>query len=238
MEKLTFKFEVFEGPLDLLLSLIEKHKINIFDIEISILLEQYLQYLKTIEENNLTITSEFLEMASQLVYIKSYMLLPKSEPEIEDPKLELERMLIEYTKYKHASAELTDVYLGNKIFLREFENSDLPKIEINSNFSADKLLEAYNRILYKNNNKKPISVNSFSSIINTKFVSIHAKILRILRIMTKKNNISFASVFDDINNRSDIVATFLAILELIRLNRISVFEDDPNEIMLQLNRKK
>ena len=101
----TYKFEVFEGPLDLLLSLIEKHKIDIYDIQISLLLEQYMLYIKEAKERNWDLTADFIEMAARLMYIKSYSLLPpkEGEEEEEDPKLDLERMLRAYAKYKQIS---------------------------------------------------------------------------------------------------------------------------------------
>ena len=117
----TYKFEVFEGPLDLLLSLIEKHKIDIYDIKISLLLEQYMLYIKEAKERNWDLTADFIEMAARLMYIKSYSLLPPKEgdEEEEDPKLDLERMLRAYAKYKQLSEQMREDYIGNKIFFRD-----------------------------------------------------------------------------------------------------------------------
>ena len=125
----TYKFEVFEGPLDLLLSLIEKHKIDIYDIKISLLLEQYMLYIKEAKERNWDLTADFIEMAARLMYIKSYSLLPPKEgdEEEEDPKLDLERMLRAYAKYKQLSEQMREDYIGNKIFFRDVRQEGLPK---------------------------------------------------------------------------------------------------------------
>ena len=103
----TYKLEVFEGPLDLLLSLIEKHKIDIYDIQISLLLEQYLDYIDRAQQQDWNLTADFIEMAARLTYIKSYALLPQEETEEdEDPKQTLEQMLQQYAKYKNLSQQL------------------------------------------------------------------------------------------------------------------------------------
>ena len=117
METISFKLEVFEGPLDLLLSLIAKHKLNICDIEISKLLEQYLLYIDQAHEQNLELAGEFLEMAARLIYIKTASLLPQPE-EAEQMKRELEGALIEYSLCKIAAKTLADAFVGGNIFVR------------------------------------------------------------------------------------------------------------------------
>ena len=132
MEKLSFKLEVFEGPLDLLLFLIQKNKVSIYDIPVSIITEQYMEYLKLMETNDLEISSEFLVMAARLLYIKSKMLLPKHEElegeEEEDPRQELIQNLVEYKKYKEVSKFFSDrknicdfLYFKNSVKTDEFK---------------------------------------------------------------------------------------------------------------------
>ena len=143
----TYKFEVFEGPLDLLLSLIEKHKIDIYDIKISLLLEQYMLYIKEAKERNWDLTADFIEMAARLMYIKSYSLLPPKEgdEEEEDPKLDLERMLRAYAKYKQLSEQMREDYIGNKIFFRDVRQDGLPKPPQEYNYEAERLEKIYRK---------------------------------------------------------------------------------------------
>ena len=114
MSVIEFKLEKFEGPLDLLLSLIAKHKLDIYDIPISQLLEQYLEYISQMQSHDMDVASEFLEMASRLVYIKTMMLLPKHEEEAEMLKIELEGQLLEYSVCKQVAEELRKRYLRSK----------------------------------------------------------------------------------------------------------------------------
>ena len=118
MERISFKLEVFEGPLELLLHLISKHKLNIYDIEITLLLEQYLEYIDKMSETDMEIASEFLEMAARLIYIKTVSLLPKYE-EADDLKQELTGELIEYAVCKKIAERLRNDFIGYDIFIRE-----------------------------------------------------------------------------------------------------------------------
>ena len=118
MDAISFKLEVFEGPLDLLLNLITKHKLDICDIEISKLLEQYLAYIDQAQEQNLELAGEFLEMAARLIYIKTASLLPQPE-EAEQLKKELEGALIEYSLCKIAAQRLAGAFVGGNIFVRK-----------------------------------------------------------------------------------------------------------------------
>lgn len=234
---LTFKLEVFEGPLDLLLSLIEKHKIDIYDIEISLLLDQYINYIESARQYDIDLASDFLGMASQLMYIKSCSLLPKKEEEEdEDPKQLLEAMLIEYSKYKKIAASFQKKYIGNRIFLREWEPDNLPKPLKEYKYSIDDLKKAYDRILIKLKRMQPISVSSFSSIIGTKFISVGSRIIYILRTLIKKGRTTLKELLGTSLQRSEIVATFLALLELMRHGRIDA-DDSSEDINITLNKK-
>ena len=164
----TYKFEVFEGPLDLLLSLIEKHKIDIYDIQISLLLEQYMLYIKEAKERNWDLTADFIEMAARLMYIKSYSLLPpkEGEEEEEDPKLDLERMLRAYAKYKQISEQMRGDYIGNRIFFRDVRQEGLPKPPQNYNYEAERLEKIYRRLMIKYSAKR-LSSRRFQALIGT-----------------------------------------------------------------------
>ena len=220
-EQITYKLDIFEGPLDLLLSLIEKNKIDICDIEISILLEQYMEYMEQAREQNLELTADFLEMASTLLYIKSRSLLPKPEEDEEDPKQILEMRLMEYAKCKKNAAALAEINGWGKVFFREVEPEDLPKPVQELVCSPIKLLEGYVTALKRLDNKKPLSAKNFSKLIGTRFISVGSKIISLLRVFAVRTKTTLNSLFHGMNDRSEIVATFLALLELIRSGRVT-----------------
>ena len=234
VEAQTYKFEVFEGPLDLLLSLIEKHKIDIYDIKISLLLEQYMLYIKEAKERNWDLTADFIEMAARLMYIKSYSLLPPKEgdEEEEDPKLDLERMLRAYAKYKQLSEQMREDYIGNKIFFRDVRQEGLPKPPQEYNYEAERLEKIYRRLMIKYS-AKTLSSRSFQALIGTKVVSVGSRIVYVEERLSGGKPVMFHSLFTSCKSRSEIVATFLAVLELLRNGRIDM-EDDGDDIALEL----
>ena len=234
---LSFKLEIFEGPMDLLLNLIEKHKIDIYDIEISLLTKQYMEYIQAAEQYNLDLAADFLEMASRLMYIKSCSLLPKQQDdEEEDPKALLERMLIEYAKHKKAAAFLKEKYIGNLLFFRERIPAGLPPVY--DGFPEQKdLLAAYERIIERNERKKPVPSSAFRKLVGTRFVTVASKVLFVLKNLFRTGKTSMKSLFLKNRDRSEIVATFLALLELIRCGRVDVEEKD-GDTDLVLNRNK
>ncbi|MDR0947640.1 MAG: segregation/condensation protein A [Ruminococcus sp.] len=222
---LTFKLDNFEGPLDLLLFLITKHKLNINDIPIAVLLEQYLLYLNTIASMNMDIAAEFLEMAARLLYIKTMSLLPREE-ESERLKRELTGKLIELALIKSAAERLKLLYLGGRITVRK------PlQIEVNNDYALEHdkkmLTEAFEGI-------KIIAVTSeisntsdpFDPLIHAKFVPVGKKIVDILKTLYKKGKCILAEFFADMHDKSERVAAFLAVLELTRSGRILLNEDN------------
>ena len=238
MTTLNFKLEIFEGPLDLLLSLIEKNKIDICDIEISLLLDQYMDYLEKARMMELDLAADFLEMASTLVYIKSRTLLPKDDDEEEeDPKVVLERRLAEYAKCKKGAAYLAENSLWGKVFFRETEPFDLPALAREYTSTSQRLSEAYLNVLRRLDGKKPLSPKSFSKIIGTKFISVGSKIISLLRLLIKNTKLSFKKLFKGMTSRSEAVATFLAVLELIRSGRIDISEGEDPDITLIRNKR-
>jgi len=225
-EKPTYKLETFEGPLDLLLSLIEKHKLDIYDIEISLLTQQYMEYIEAAQQQNTELTANFLEMASHLLYIKSCSLLPSDEPE-EDPKEALEAMLIEYAKYKKLAGKMKEGYIGHLIFARQSEPEGLPVLSPEYSSSADRLIEAYSRIIERNDRKKPVPVSAFRKLVGTKFVSVPSKVIFVLKRLMKRGSAKLRTLFNADDGRSGIVATFLAVLELLRHGRVDIKQDSP-----------
>ena len=240
MDELSFKLEIFEGPLDLLLSLIEKHKINICDIEISLLLEQYMAYIDKAREYNIELAADFLEMASTLLYIKSCSLLPKEEVPEEDPKAELEQRLQEYARCKKAAEMLSENSMYGKVYFRESLHEELPKPQANYSYSPLALMNAYNSALRRIEGQKPLSSKHFNGIIGTEFISVASRVIHLLRLLINNARVSFTSVFKNSTSRSQTIATFLAVLELIRSGRVDIPDNnnDPEnfDIVLVDNR--
>lgn len=241
---LSFKLEVFEGPLELLLSLITKNKVNIYDIPIALILEQYMDYLHTMELFNMEIASEFIVMASQLMVIKSRMLLPKAEEE-EDPRQELVDMLLEYQRAKQTAEILHDrelTYSGRYEKPPE-EVKNINKTEYKLTHDIKLLQEAYLRIYQRRVELMEAQANTEkleSLLKTTRHVSVNERILHVMKLLVRRGNCSFAGLFEKAESRSEIVATFLAVLELIKGRRIMVegISDDYVDCKITLIRDK
>lgn len=228
-EKYTIKIENFEGPFDLLFHLIEKNKIDIYDIPIALITEQYIDYIEAMQEMDLEVTSEFLVMAATLIYIKSRMLLPKkitedNEEEFADPREELVARLLEYKKYKEFAEELKErekihvlvYYKLPEIIEVENKNTQLIGLNIND------LVSAFKGILDKTAIEKQRNKEAFSQILVRDKVSVAKKIRDISKVLKNKKNLKFAELFETSSSKMEKVAAFLAILELIKLKRIII----------------
>ncbi|MBQ8841407.1 MAG: segregation/condensation protein A [Ruminiclostridium sp.] len=233
MEQMSFKLEIFEGPLDLLLHLISKHKLNINDIPIVTLLDQYMEYIDKMSEQNMEIAGEFLEMAARLVYIKTVSLLPQHE-EAEQLKKELQGKLIEYSLCKKAAELMKARYIGNVNAVRK-----PMKIEFDNTYTLihepNELLDSYLKIQIKPQNEK-IKTEAFNTIVKKKIVSVTSKIIYVLRHLYKSGSCMMDGLFEGMTNRSERVATFLAILELTKSGRIWL-NDDNTVITFNRNRR-
>lgn len=225
MEKISFKLEVFEGPLDLLLHLIEKNKLNICDIPVALLLEQFMEYVEEYRRRDLEELSDFLVMAAHLLYIKSRMLLPRAEDENEpDPRQTLAERLMEYKRYKDAAAELSERFaIGSRCLPRPPEEP-APDPIYRRRHNPSELAEAYLAVCRHSVRRMPPSLASFSGIVDRKVISVASRVAYVMRRLLKAGRITFKSLFSDISNRGEIVATFLAVLELVKLRRINVEE--------------
>ncbi len=216
--------EEFEGPLDLLLHLIKKNEVDIYNIPIAAITKQYLDYIDLMKELNLDIAGEFLVMAATLIQIKSKMLLPpaeeeEAEEEEEDPRAELVRRLLEYQKYKEAAVTLGQrELLGRDIFARKFPSADLASFEAEeepTEVELFELIEAFQRILAR------ISVENFHEV-GADGVSVADKIAEVLLLLEGKDAVPFESLFLSEVTRDGVVVTFLAILELCKLKMIKI----------------
>ncbi len=235
MDKLQFKLDIFEGPLDLLLHLISKHKLNINDIEISILLEQYLEYIDGLKEQDFEIAGEFLEMASRLIYIKTVSLLPQPN-EAQELKKELEGRLIEYSLCKQTAEQLKKSYAGGEIFVR------LPApIEIDKTYTREHepsiLVEAYMGISVRAKKAPPLDASVFKPIVSKKIVSVTSKIIFVLKKLYTTGTCNMDRLYKGVTDRSERVATFLAVLELTKSGRI-LLSDDNSELYFKGRDKK
>ena len=240
-EQYTIKIENFEGPFDLLFHLIEKNKIDIYDIPIAIITEQYLDYLQSMQEMDLEIASEFLIMAATLLHIKSRMLLPKHkdtdniEGEI-DPREELIARLLEYKRYKDFTIELKErEKLGNLVYYKLPEVLDFQEKHNTQliGLCVEDLTNAFKRILEKGSKEKQSEPVDFSGILNREKVSVAKKVRDIVKILKDKNKISFNDLFKPKSERVEKIAVFLAVLELIRLRKITVMQTSNfSEIMI------
>lgn len=230
MNSITFKLEKFEGPLDLLLFLISKHKLDIYDIEISSLLEQYLEYIEGLHDNDFELAGEFLEMAARLIYIKTVSLLPKPN-EAEELKKELQGTLIEYSLCKQAALKLKEIYAGGDIFVRK-------PMEIQADKSYKRqhqpgvLLDAYLGISVRNRRNVPLRSEVFRPLVSGKIVSVASKVVYVLRKLYTVGSCDMDKLFEGLGGRSERIATFLAVLELTKSGRIRI-SDDNSRITMQ-----
>lgn len=234
MESLNFKLEVFEGPLDLMLSLIQKHKLNIQDIEISVLLEQFMLYLERMTEADIEVTSDFLEMAARLILIKSAALLPKEE--VEELKKELQGALIEYALCKTMAGRLQKRWQGDVVFVRKPE-----KIEISSAYNRthqpEELMLAYGAVNDRTRKKAAYRPKSMKPIVAKSYVTVFTGIVSVLKSLRKKGTVTMSELYEGLP-RSREVATFLAILELSKQGRIIISEDGTSVRMATLGDKE
>lgn len=218
-----FKLPVFEGPLDLMLTLIQKHKLNIRDIEISILLEQFLLYLDQMQQADIEVAGEFMEMAAHLILIKSSALLPKHEAE--QLKKELEGALIEYAMAKAVAESLKTRWTGSDIFVREPLNIPLDtayrhRHDVYELYGA--VAAMTERIRVAKFNSRPLSMKP---IVAKSYVSVFTKVVYVLKRLFKNNEVEVNSLYKG-QTRSEQVATFLALLELSKHGRVEFSQDN------------
>ena len=234
--KLTYHFEVYDGPLDLLLTLILKNKIDIYDISISELLEQYMEQIERMREQDMDIASEFLEMASRLVYIKSAMLLPKYEEEAQELKRELTGQLLEYQLCREVARMLstrcdfdTFTKLPGKV---EFD------LTYNRIHPPEDICAAYVSAVGRGRRRLPPDRSAFSGIVEKKIVSVSSRIIHVMRRLWHGRTVTYGELFTASSGRSELVATFLAVLELVKGKRVRIEGDGDNATVRMLDRSE
>jgi segregation and condensation protein A len=228
MSEVSFTTEVFEGPLDLLLHLISKNKVNIYDIPISEITDQYFDYLEQCEALDIELSSEFVVMASQLLWIKSKLLLPSHDEEEEDPRAELVDRLEEYKRYKKVSEQFDQMqHAMDETCFKSAENLDIPKVVVENKMMNPQLLyNAFLTVMERNLARKPLSPKNFSGVIGKKMVSIPHQSRYVMSRLKKGGSVVFEELFESMTTKSEMVATFVAILELIRDSHMVVDECD------------
>ncbi|MBE6717045.1 MAG: serine protease [Ruminococcaceae bacterium] len=231
MSAINYKIEVFEGPMDLLLHLISKHKLNIYDIPIVELVEQYLAYVEEMKDADLEVASEFLEMAARLVYIKTVSLLPVYE-EGDKLRQELSGELIEYAECKRVAKVLSSKTEGFNCIGRPQEHfeGDMTYTRVHDSLE---LLNAYMRVVGKRLRKIPPPLDSFRTIVVKKIVSVSSKIRNIVASLSLGGRQRFSDIILTSESRSDMVAAFLAILELAKTKHI-VLSGDGDDMEIEL----
>lgn len=222
---MEFRVDGFEGPLDLLLHLIKENKMDIFDIEINLITEQYLKYINNLEKVNLEI-SEYLVLASELIEIKAKMLLPKKKQEMEieeeDPREELVNKLLEYQAYKEISKDLKEKEeLRSEIYTKAPEKySNYQEEEtIFEGGSVDLLIDAFKKFLIRKEEEKPLNTK-----VTKKGISVSSRRYEIKNLLKEKGKVSFYQMFS-IRSREYIVVTFLAILEMAKNKELIIHQE-------------
>jgi segregation and condensation protein A len=230
MAEYTVKFEVFEGPLDLLLYLIKKEEVDIYEVNLTRLATQFIEYIDTMRLLDLEIAGEFLVMAATLMFIKSRELLPvdqqvqvEGEDEGEDPRWELIRQLVEYKKFKDAAAQLQA--------LETRQEAVFPRVPGKLEFTAEAptgpeasvfdLVNAVNLVL-----KRFVKRDDPREIFEDKW-TVSEKIEHLMRVVNERSAVRFSELFEGVTTRSEVVVTFLAVLELIRLKQLTALQHEP-----------
>ena len=225
MEAITYRLDQFEGPLDLLLMLIQKNKVNIIDIPIALICDQYLEYLKAAQDMDMEIAGEFIVMASELMLIKSRLLLPKVEENEKDPRADLAEALLRYQQAKQAVAKmipLYQTYSGRMV-------KDTDEISIDTSYVADQevtqLCAAVRRIIAANESRPRAERQTFAPLVAKPIIPVDVKIVGILHRMSRKRDTSMQEILHDAVSLHDMIAIFLGILELVKVRKILIDED-------------
>jgi segregation and condensation protein A len=213
----------FEGPLDLLLHLVKKNDVDIFDIDINLITEQYLKYIHAMEELNLDIASEYLVMASDLIQIKSRMLLPIEESEEEDdPREELINKLLDYQIYKESTEKLREYEsLRKEVHTREpILEEYKTEVELDLGIDLNTLVEAINKLMINNENSKPLQTK-----VANKEYSVGKRSIEIRDILRKKKKVEFKELFD-VFTKEYVIVTLLAILSMTKRQEVIIKQDN------------
>ncbi|MBS5854196.1 MAG: segregation/condensation protein A [Clostridium sp.] len=239
--KYAIKIDNFEGPLDLLCHLIDKNKMDIYDIKINEIADQYIEYLNQMEEMNLDIASEFLIMASTLIYLKSKSLLPKQdEVEEELTEEELIQRIIEYKKYKEIIKKLRVNYEENsKSFFKMPEQIELPKKQIEKDYDKDLIPNLYKTLWNKNKEKINKNAENIQKIAITESYTVTSKVKEMFKALIKNNKFVFNKLFSiEEHNKQEVVTAFSGLLEMSKRDKVNTKQEDLFEDIIVEKKKK
>lgn len=227
--KYAIKITNFEGPLDLLCHLIDKNKMDIYDIKITEIADQYIEYINAMEEANLEVTSEFIIMASTLLYIKSKGLLPsqvENEEELTEEQL-IER-IIEYKKYKEITSKLKENYQEfSKRFFKFAEVIELPKQKLEVNYTKEVLPDIYKNIIERNNEKVNVNAKNIEKIAITESYTVGSKVKEMFRELIRKPRFVFNKLYSLSKcNKQEVVTAFTGLLELSRRSKVTTVQEE------------
>lgn len=224
MEIINYKFELFEGPLDLLLTLVEKNKLKIDDIPIDLICEQYMEYIREASLYNIELACEFLYMASELMLIKSRMLLPRDPEKDEDPRKILVDAILEYQKAKLAATELSDLYMeyGTRM-VKEMDDISPDKTYV-ADHSLELLRAALIHVFTETRINEKTAQKEFDKIVNVARIPVHTVISNLISDL-RQGDVYLDSFFRDSENKSEIIAKFIGILELLKSHIVTVDDD-------------
>ena len=228
-QKYAIKIDNFQGPLDLLCHLIDKNKMSIHDINLSEITDQYIDYLKQQEKLNLEIASEFLVMASTLLFLKSKNLLPKQEEEEEElTEEELIRRIIEYKKFKEISKVLKESYLeySNRYF-KQGEEIELPKRKIEKDYDNTMIPEIYSELVERNSQKINQNAKNIEKIAITENYTVASKVKEMFKVLVKQKRFVFNKLFSiKKHNKQEVVTAFSGLLELSRRSKVETIQEE------------
>ena len=228
-KKYSIKIDNFEGPLDLLIYLIEKNKMKIDEINLTEITDQYIEYLNEMEKLDLEIASEFLVMASTLLYLKSKNLLPKQETEEEElTEEELIRKIIEYKKYKEISKKLKENYLNySKRIYKEQEKIELPKRKLQEEYKKDLIPNLYKQIIEKTSVRLNKNAKNIEKIALVENYTVASKVKEMFRVLIKQKRFIFNKMFSiNKHNKQEVVTAFSGLLELSRRDKVKTNQEE------------
>ena len=240
--KYALKLNNFEGPLDLLVHLIDKNKLDIYDIKITDIADQYIDYINQMERMNLDVASEFLVIASTLVYLKSKELLPKEvDDEAELTEEELIARIIEYKKYKEISKKLREFYNENsKRFYKLPDQIELPKQKLEKVYKKEELSKRYERLLEASKNKINLNAKNIEKIAIIEKFTVASKVKDMLRALIKNKSFVFNKLFSlKEKSKPEVVTAFSGLLELSRRSKVSTEQEEIfGDILVKKKEKK
>ena len=228
-KKYAIKLNNFEGPLDLLCHLIDKNKMDIYDINISEITDQYIEYINQMEQMNLEVTSEFLVMSSTLLYLKSKHLLPKAqEDEEEITEEELIRRIIEYKKYKEITKKLKENFLMySKRFYKIAEEIKLPNQKLEKEYDKEVIPEIYKNLIQKNTDKINENASNIDKIAITESYSVGNTVKEMYKALIKYKKFTFNKLFSiKKHNKREVVTAFTGLLEMSRRSKVTTEQED------------